>query len=79
MHVALAQELEARGAWNESLSALTDARSRFPDDFNLALFERRFCLLQQTREIRAIDDCYDLTFNDLLARIHIQGDRPWRC
>lgn len=41
MHVALAQVLEADGAWDEALDAVTDARARFPDDFNLALFEAR--------------------------------------
>ena len=41
MHVALAQWLEAAGDWQVTLAALADARGRFPDDFNLALFEAR--------------------------------------
>ena len=44
LHVTLVQELQARGAWDASLSAVESARIRFPGDFNLALLESRALL-----------------------------------
>ena len=44
-------------------------------EFYLALLERRFRLLQPTREVRAVDGRYDLTFDDLLTCVDMQRDR----
>ncbi len=41
LHVYLIRQLQDRGEWDASLAAVREARSRFPDDFNLALLEAR--------------------------------------
>jgi tetratricopeptide (TPR) repeat protein len=71
MHVALAQELEARGASDTSLPALADARSRFPDDFNLALFEAR-ALVNEGRPADALEILADV---QVLPSEHARGSR----
>lgn len=44
LHVELIRELQERGVWTDALVATATARTRFPDDFNLALLEVRTLL-----------------------------------
>jgi tetratricopeptide (TPR) repeat protein len=71
MHVALAQHLESSGDWTASLDALDEARSRFPGDFNLALFEAR-ALVHGRRPAEALDI---LSAVNVLPSEHARGTR----
>ncbi len=71
MHVALAQHLESSGDWNASLDALGEARSRFPGDFNLALFEAR-ALVRGLRPEEALEI---LSAVNVLPSEHARGTR----
>jgi len=71
MHVALAQELEASADWNALISAATNARSIFPDDFNLALFEAR-ALVHLDRPTQALEILVDV---QVLPSEHARGTR----
>ncbi len=41
LHVYLVRHLQDQGEWEASLTALEEARNRFPNDFNLALLEAK--------------------------------------
>lgn len=71
MHVALAQVLEEAGAWDEALAALGTARSSFPEDFNLALFEARALMGLE----RAADALAVLADIRVLPSEHARGTR----
>ena len=54
LHVDLVGYLLEEGRWDDALEALADARARFPDDFNLALFEAR-ALVNTDRAADAVE------------------------
>jgi len=54
LHVYLIRHLQDQDEWEASLAALEEARSRFPDDFNLALLETK-ALIQTDRAAAAVE------------------------
>ncbi len=59
LHVYLVRNLVEQQSWNEALRALSEARGRFPDDFNLALFEAR-ALVNSDRVLEALQILDDI-------------------
>ena len=59
LHIQLVRHLEEEGRWLEALAALDSARARFPDDFNLGLFQAR-ALINVGRALEATEILEDI-------------------
>ena len=59
LHIQLIRHLEEEAHWMEALAALDSARARFPDDFNLRLFQAR-ALINVGRALEAAEILGDI-------------------